>query len=228
MRVTRKKQDSIDSALFALEVARHGRRTAAAFGQVQIREVGLIRAVLEFANPPRDGGVNRQEVARRVAGWLAQMFDNRLNPAALNRLKRDLFPALSAEAKQVSVIPVFDIEGNRLTVSHVVDGGRQVAMIFYGLLLLLDDSRPYRKRLGRCRVCNRFFLLEPRPGHPERTYCRPEHRRIGQNQDTLDRVTAKRLGMNLKDYRKARSTAERMGITVREFLAKHPAKGRRK
>jgi hypothetical protein len=66
------------------------------------------------------------------------------------------------------------------------------AVLSQGLLLVMDEHKPYGAALCRCRLpsCQRFYLARrnPKGGPANRTYCSPEHRK--EHHDSADRKAA--------------------------------------
>lgn len=64
----------------------------------------------------------------------------------------------------------------------------------HGLLLLLDEQKPYGAALCRCKLpsCGRYYLArkKPRGGPANRTYCTPEHREVYR--DSAERKAARK------------------------------------
>lgn len=59
----------------------------------------------------------------------------------------------------------------------------------YALSLLLDETKPYCRLLGRCQVCGRYFIAADSPqGQKPTAYCSDEHRIEGTRAKTLERV----------------------------------------
>lgn len=199
-------KDAALSALYQWEVARSGVRKQASADQAQVRERGLIAWLLNFANPPAETGApdSRDEIARRVAGWLQEIYRNRTHPDRLDVLRRRMFRSWASEAQQVDVAPAFALDKGRIRVMQALIGGRQPAMIAYAMLVLLDDERPYLNSLGCCKVCGQFFLLpEDRGvGRPERGYCSPEHKELFRKADQRERQARVRRGETRKARRK--------------------------
>ena len=59
------------------------------------------------------------------------------------------------------------------------------AVLSEGVLLLMDEHKPYGRTLCRCRLpsCRKFYLARrnPKGGPANRTYCSPEHREEHHN-----------------------------------------------
>lgn len=165
----------------------------------------MVEWLLDFANPPAESDQHddRDVIARRVAGWLNEIYARRTHPDRLAEFRQRVFRGWAAQAKHVVTIPLFEMQKGRIHVTNVAEGGDGAAMRAYALLLLLDEDRGYLKDLGQCRICKQFFLIPPRKsaGRPERNLCnRPEHRELWRKQDQRDRQERSR-----GNKRKARS-----------------------
>lgn len=187
---------------FDAEVTRHGRRAAALPAQAPLRERRLVEWMLDFASPPADPQLpdQRDEIAKRVAGWLADIHRHRTFPDRLAAFTRRVFPGWAAEAKHVVTIPLFETTHGRIRISHAVEGGRLPAMLSYALLLLLDEQRGFLADLDRCGYCHRFTLLPPStgPGRRERGACCDEHRDILRKADQRERQARSRARRNAR------------------------------
>lgn len=82
-------------------------------------------------------------------------------------------------ASRMVLVPSYDFMDGALQVRHRYIANDLDARLGYVTLLLLDHSRPYGKRLCRCKLddCGVFFWERraDRGGQPGRSFCKSEH-----------------------------------------------------
>lgn len=97
-----------------------------------------------------------------------------------------------AAASRMVLVPHYELDDGQLRVTHRYLAESLSARLAYITLLLLDQSRPYRGRLCRCRLetCGNFFWerRSVEGGQPGRAYCRHEHMQEAQKALMLERV----------------------------------------
>jgi hypothetical protein len=95
---------------------------------------------------------------------------------------------------RILLIPDIASHRRRLTVGYHYRPESLEAAIAYALALLLDDSRPFRKKLCRCDLstCRRFFWAPPsmpgKGGKPLTTACTHEHKKLADAEKAVERV----------------------------------------
>jgi len=102
---------------------------------------------------------------------------------------------LRRAAEMIAIRPAYIATDSGVEVSYRYFPVNLEAAIGYGLVMLLDVSRPYGKDLCRCRLeeCQAFFLaIRQATGRPRRDYCCEEHLNAAHNRDSTDRVRAHR------------------------------------
>ncbi|MBN8279059.1 MAG: hypothetical protein J0M16_00435 [Gammaproteobacteria bacterium] len=88
-----------------------------------------------------------------------------------------------------------------MTTTHVLDGWDAEragpGTERYAMQLILDEARPYGAHLGKCQVCDLYFLAPERtgPGSKATEYCSESCREVGKTKKTLERVKAHRARM---------------------------------
>src|SRR6267378_3763220 len=75
------------------------------------------------------------------------------------------------------------VPGGRARPVYVRDFRDIHAVLSQGVLLLLDERKPYSKDLCRCIYCGRFYLARrnPKGGPANRSYCSEKHRLAYRN-----------------------------------------------
>jgi hypothetical protein len=105
----------------------------------------------------------------------------------------------------------------KLEVNFQILSGDYERGLEYALLLLLASNRPFARDLCMCRMCGRFFLVEPvRKGRPRREFCNRKHlKRFHEKTGTervrrsrAERAEAKKLRMDIDDYREMKAAGK--------------------
>jgi hypothetical protein len=115
-----------------------------------------------------------EALRKRLQAHLAAITHDR--PISLVDLKK-----LSAAASRTSINPVYSISDNgALETSYRYLPESIEAAISYGVLLMVDTERPYRRDLKRCCLpaCSRYFFSSDSPaatGRDRVLYCSRDH-----------------------------------------------------
>lgn len=96
------------------------------------------------------------------------------------------------EAARVVLVPHFELVDGALRVTHRYLAQDLAARVSYVVLLLLDSSRDFGRRLCQCKLetCERFFWerRSTQGGRRGRSFCSPEHMREHNSATAAERV----------------------------------------
>jgi len=180
-------------------------------------EPGYIEGVLAFASASEPGELHALQTSLvsglRLEGEVyVPALQEHMNPQLMElrgRLEQQL-EVIRADGKRARVELADQVRdaGGRIAIRPtylMTAKGVQIyyrhfpldleAAIGFGLLLLLDPTRPYGKNLCRCKLksCRRFFLaIKKTTGRPRRQYCSEEHLDAARRETNLERVRRSR------------------------------------
>lgn len=115
----------------------------------------------------------------RFTGLLERAIDDRADLAG------QFFPIAADLVSQLKVKPVVQVGSRGFTLGYEHKFPNVDTVLNFGILLLLDISKPFGERLARCRrfSCRRFYIAQknPKGGGYNMKYCVPEHRTESNN-----------------------------------------------
>lgn len=100
------------------------------------------------------------------------------DPAELYRREYSQRLGELARDHAVKIQPASVITTGRSRVVFLLEYRDLHVLLSWGLLLLMDEYRPYGRNLSRCLHCGRYYLARrhPKGGPANRSYCSKEHR----------------------------------------------------
>jgi hypothetical protein len=140
------------------------------------------------------GKVTTDEFQKYAAGFHEAIRENirgdisrsLLDPSAVARsiVERD-------DTAFLHVNPIVHATARGLQLTYHHRFASFIDLVVFGLILLVDESRPFREKLCECHLqsCRLFFFeIKPPTGRPQRRYCSEEHLKAAHAQNAPRRM----------------------------------------